>query len=59
MSDKLSEDKEGDIFDDVESLESDSGKHNKMMNKNFLDDKEVLSLANHQNGRIIALRAIP
>jgi hypothetical protein len=30
MSEKLSEDKEGDIFDDVESLESDRGKNNNM-----------------------------
>jgi hypothetical protein len=48
MSEKLSEDKEGDIFDDVESLESDRGKNNNMQ-KNFLDDKEILSLTSHQN----------
>ena len=46
MSDKLSEDKEGDIFDDVESLESNHGKNNNMQ-KNFLDDKEILSLTSH------------
>ena len=38
MSEKLSEDKEGDIFDDVESLESDMGKPNNLKNRNFLDD---------------------
>ncbi len=58
MSEKLSEDKEGDIFDDVESLESDRGKNNNMQ-KNFLDDKELLSLTNHQNQRLITLGVIP
>jgi hypothetical protein len=58
MSEKLSEDKEGDIFDDVESLESDRGKSNNMQ-KNFLDDKEILSLTSHQNQRLIALGVIP
>ncbi len=43
MSDKS--DRDGDIFDDVESVESD-GKPNNMATKNFLDDKEILSLQN-------------
>jgi hypothetical protein len=44
MSDKSSN-QEGDIFDDVESIESD-GRNSKLLNKNFMDDKDLFSLNN-------------